>query len=180
MVVGNRDKLARIQEAMYDLGLAVDGFIAKEGEQSSNAFASLARHCSVFLRKMVIGDRDKASTRLLDEETCQNAELRFGRLRRIPQNRRTLRLVPVDIQAGLMTLTKLNEETKEPELVHNVPAGRQRLSFSVDWPLPGMATWHEQPTPDDPWVIRREELFLDDASLKLDEWLGATNRDFRR
>ena len=51
------------------------------------------------------------------------------------------------------------------------PVG-QRLSFSVDWPLPGMATWHEQPTPDDPWVIRREELFLDDASLKLDEWLG--------
>ena len=85
VVVGNRDKLARIQEAMYDLGLAVDGFIAKEGEQSSNAFASLARHCSVFLRKMVIGDRDKASTRLLDEETCQNAELRFGRLRRIPK-----------------------------------------------------------------------------------------------
>ena len=71
--VGHRDRAGRAGEAMIDLRLALDGFIAQPPKLFSHAVASLARHCSIFLRKMVLGD--DRSPRLLDEETCRTAGL---------------------------------------------------------------------------------------------------------
>ena len=75
---------------------------------------------------------------------------------------------------GFMQATKLNEETRQPEPVYRIPIGPQRLSFDVQWPLPGMADWRSQPTPENPWKIGPEELFDAQSSPSpgYDAWLG--------
>ena len=172
VTVGRRDKAARIREAIADLQLVIDGLAAQEPSEPGDAVASLARHCSIFLRKMVLGD--ERSPRLLDDETCRNAGLGFGRIRRIPNDRRSLTLVPIDISGGHMQFTKLDEETGEPEAIHVLPMGRQRLSITIEWPLPGMADWLGEPTPETPWEVRPEGLFESQSSpgLCCDRWLG--------
>ena len=143
--VGRRDKAERIREAIIDLQLVIDGCDDLPRSQFRDAAASLARHCAIFLRKMVLGDE-----------------------------RRTLTLVPVNIFGGYAQFTKLDEETGEPEAVHVMPMGPQRLSFAVEWPLNGMADWLSQPTPEDAWKIRPEALFdtESDPSPDCDAWLG--------
>ena len=134
--------------------------------------ASRARHCSIFLRKMVLNDSN--NQRLLDEDFCRTAGLRFDRIRRISGDRRTLTLVPVNSPGGFMQATKLNDETMQPEAVYEVPIGPQRLSFDIQWPLSGMADWLSQPTPANPWKIRPEGLFDLESSPSpdCDAWLG--------
>ena len=121
---------------------------------------------------MVLGD--ERNRRLLDEEFCQMAGVRFDRTHRITGERRTLTLVPMNISGGYAQFTKLDEETGEPESVHVFPMGPQRLSFTVEWPLPGMADWVSQPTPEEAWKISPEALFdtESDPSLDCDAWLG--------
>ena len=173
MIVGRRDKQERVQEAVTDLQLAIDGYIAQQSDHSGlsrSPMAALARHCSVFLRKMVLEDR---WTRLLDDDICRTAEVGFSRIRTVPEDRRTVSLLAVDIRAGHMNATKLNDETSEPETAYIVPVGSQRLEFAIEWPLPGMADWTEQPTTDSPWEMRAESLFdLDSEALGCDDWLG--------
>ena len=179
VIVGQRDRAARIREGMSDLRMAIDGCITQQTHSGQSvaldqSIAALARACSIFLRKMVIGDRNDRRTRLLNDDTCRNAGLEFSRIRRIPRDRRTLTLVPVDISGGYMQATKLDEETGEPEVVHIIPAGAQRLSIAVEWPLPGMADWTGQPTPEAPWAIKADGLLDPRSSPKLDcdSWLG--------
>ena len=170
--VGRRDKAERIREAIVDLQLVIDGFAAQQPCEPGDEAASLARHCSMFLRKMVVGD--DRTPRLLDEEICRTAGLGFDRFRRISGGRRILTLVPVNISGGYGQFTKLDEETGEPEAVHIMPMGPQRLSIAVEWPLPGMADWLSQPTPENTWKIRPEGLFESQPkpSPDCDAWLG--------
>ena len=170
--VGRRDKAERIREAIIDLQLVIDGCDDLPRRRFRDAAASLARHCAIFLRKMVLGD--ERNRRLLDAEFCQIAGVRFDRIPRITGDRRTLTLVPVNIFGGYAQFTKLDEETGEPEGVHVMPMGPQRLSFAVEWPLNGMADWLSQPTPEDAWKIRPEALFdtESDPSPDCDAWLG--------
>ena len=170
--VGHRDKAERIQEAIIDLQLVIDGCDVQPRSRYSDAVASLARHCSLFLRKMVLGD--DRNQRLLDEDFCRMAGLRFDRIWRVSGDRRTLTLVPANILGGYAEFTKLDEETGEPEAVHVMPMGPQRLSFVVEWPLTGMADWLSQPTPENPWKIRPEGLFDSQSSPSpdCDAWLG--------
>ena len=100
--------------------------------------------------------------------------LRFDKIRGISDGRRVLTLTPVSRSRGFMQLTKLNEDTGEPEIAYGLPIGPQRLTFEVEWPLPGMADWHDQPTPQDPWRLRPEALFDPKADPKpdCDAWLG--------
>ena len=170
--VGQRDKAERVREAIIDLQLVIDGCDALPRSRFPDAIASLARHSSIFLRKMVLDDdRDR---RLLDDDFCRNAGLRFDRIRRIPGDRRPLTLVPSNLLGGYAEITKLDEETGEPEAVHVLPMGPQRLSFVVEWPLTGMADWLSQPTPADAWKIRPEALFDPEPSPSpdCDAWLG--------
>ena len=172
VIVGQRDKAQRIRDAITDLQVAIDGCAAQPDNRLVDKAASLARHCSIFLRKMVLNDSH--NRRLLDDAFCQEAGVRFDRLRRILGDRRTLTLVPVQSSGGIMQLEKLNEETLQPEAVYGIPIGPQRLSFDVHWPLPGMADWRSQPTPENPWKIGPEELFDSQSSpcSDCDTWLG--------
>ena len=81
-----KDKRERIHEAMCDLKFTVDGVIAQlaqsdQFDQLPQFAAALARACSIFLRKMVLGDRGDPKTRLLDDEISQSLDLRFEKLR---------------------------------------------------------------------------------------------------
>ena len=172
VILGPRDQTQRIQDAITDLQVVIDGCAVQSHNRLGDTAASLARHCSIFLRKMVLNDSH--NQRLLDNDLCQTAGLRFDRIRRISDDRRSLTLVPVDSSGGLIEATRLNEETLQPEAAYGIPIGPQRLSFEVQWPLPGMATWNSQPTPEDPWRIRPEELFDSQSSPSpnCDSWLG--------
>ena len=174
VVVGYKSKSERIRETMVDLKLAIDGCIAQDSGQTSQSIAALARACSIFLRKMVIGDRDDRKSRLLDDEICRTEHLRFDRIRKISKNRKALTLIELGIDSGHFTIAKLDDETLEPGPLHTIPIGKQGLKITVEWPLPGMADWTDQPTNENPWRIRVEELFDSQPSKRLDcdSWLG--------
>ncbi len=130
--------------------------------------ASLARHCSLFLRKMVLGDRH--TQRLLDGEVCCKEGLKFGRIRQVSGERVHLSLTPFTVKGGRMHATKLNDETGDPEVEHILPIAPQSLNFHVEWPLPGMVSWGTQPM----FEVRPEELFDSHSpeSLDCESWLG--------
>ena len=170
--VGQRDRTERIREAMVDLRLVIDGCQAQPPDRSGDTPASLARHCSIFLRKMVLGD--ERSPRLLDAEYWHESRLGFNRIKKVPSNRRTLTLVPVSVDGGYFQATKLDEETRAPEVTHVIPFGPQRLSFDIDWPLTGMADWLSQPTAESPWELGPDGLFESQLEQEndCDQWLG--------
>ena len=173
-----RDKKERIHEAMCDLKLAVDGTIAQLAhsdrfDQLPQSAAALARACSIFLRKMVLGDRDDPKTRLLDDEISQSLDLRLEKLRRILPNRIPLEII-LKLHGGVVQLTKLDDNTLQPEADYSMRIPPQELKISIEWPLPGAAGWTEIPTCDKPWKIRSEELFdtHSNDTLSCNEWLG--------
>ena len=172
ITVGNRDREERIREAIVDLRIAIGGCAAQPQDRLNDTVGSLARHSSIFLRKMVLGD--DRNSRLLDAEFCQKAKLRFNRIRKVHGNRRSFTLVPVDVTRGYLQATKLDEETGVPEVAHVIPTGPQRLSFVIDWPLSGMTDWINQPTEESPWAIRSNGLFETKSGkgFDCDEWLG--------
>ena len=86
----HKDKFARIAETICDIELACEGALSlahrsAKGDQGQWG-AALARACSVFLRKMVIGDWNNPSTRLLDDAVVRTFAIGFHRLRRVPPN----------------------------------------------------------------------------------------------
>ena len=173
-----KDKRERINEAMCDLKLAIDGIGAQstqseEFDQLPQSAAALARACSIFLRKMVIGDMNKANTRLLDSEMAQALDMKFDRLRKISSKRRSLDIT-WNIVGGMLQLTKLDEDTRLPQAVYNMPVTPLELKIAIEWPLPGTANWNEVPTEKKPWEVRPEELFdpYSSDTLNCDEWLG--------
>ena len=172
ITVGRRDRAERIREAIVDLRIAISGCAAQPPDRLIDTVGSLARHSSIFLRKMVLGD--DRNSRLLDAEYCQKAKLRFKKIRNVQGKRRSFTLVPVDVTRGYFQATKLDEETGEPEVTHTIPVGPQRLSFAIDWPLSGMTDWLTQPTEENPWAISDKGLFESNSKQQLDcdEWLG--------
>ena len=93
-----KEKKERINEAMCDLQLVLDGQRTQllQSEQLDQtgllqqSAAAFARACSIFLRKLVIGDMNQPKTRLLDDEICQSIEIKFDRLRKISRTRNLL------------------------------------------------------------------------------------------
>ena len=180
-VVGgmSKDKLGPITEAMEDIQLSIDGLRMRLGDMTDGArfatsVATFARSCSVFLRKTVLGNYGKSETRLLDDRLIETIDLRFHRLRKVPPEKRRRIEVRFGLEGALMALTKLDEETRQPEKTHLLRAGPQSLRLSVEWPLSGMATWADAPTEANPWLIGPEELFHTDQepTMSCDEWLG--------
>ena len=90
----HRNKAERIAETVWDLELACEGAfsLARRTVRSDRGRwgAALARACSVFLRKMVIGDWNDPATRLLDDNVVRTFGISFDKLRQIPAKRRTL------------------------------------------------------------------------------------------
>ncbi len=178
----SRDKRGRITEALQDMQLAVNGMAMQcaengggQGEEWTTALAALARACSIFLRKTVLGDFGRRETRLLDDDVLDALGLRFHRILTIPRElRRPIRIEFGGIQGGELHITKLNDETLEPERTYIVPAGPQTLEIVIQWPLPGAIGWIGEPTEQQPWQIAPEMLFrLDqEPAMDCDEWLG--------
>ena len=173
-----KDESERIHEAMCDLKLSVDGIIAQLAQsdrfdQLSQSAAALARACSIFLRKMVLGDRGDPKTRLLNDEISQSLDMRFEKLRKISPNRIPLEII-WPLSRGRGQFTKLDDNTLQPEAVYNMNIPPQELKISIEWPLPGVSGWTETPTRDKPWEIKVEELFdkHSNDTLSCDGWLG--------
>ena len=82
---GHRDKADRIAETVWDLELACEGAfsLTRRTARSDRGRwgAALARACSVFLRKMVIGDWNDSATRLLDDSVVRTFGMDFDKLR---------------------------------------------------------------------------------------------------
>ena len=174
----HKDKSERIREAMDDLELVIEGSITQltpdtKPLQFSAAVGALARSCSIFLRKLVLGDRNNKATRLFDDEVCDAMGLKFHRLVRITGGRIPMKF-EFGFDRGRINFTKKNEETYEPEWTDKVPVGQHKVAITVEFPLPGMAFWDIQPDHRHFGSIRVEELFdLDsEPSLSCDAWLG--------
>ena len=174
----HRDKRERIGETVADLQLACEGafsLIRQEADQRDRSqwLAPLARACSVFLRKMVIGDRDDPATRLLDDDMIRTSAIGFHNVRRISAARRQLE-IEQSLDGGMIVLEKLDETTGSPEATEGLRIGRQTLKIMVEWPLPGTASWQDVPTPDRPWTMAPDELFDLGGADRLDcsAWLG--------
>ena len=173
----HRDKPERIAETVRDLELACEGAFSlarrtaprDRGQWS----APLARACSVFLRKMVIGDRNDSATRLLDDSVVLMFGIDFDKLRRIPAERRTLN-VGMSMQGGTVAMQKLDEATGRREATVSLSIAPHTLSIAIEWPLPGAASWTAPPTEDRPWTMAPGELFELEGEERLDcsGWLG--------
>ena len=173
----HRDKAERIAETVCDLELACEGAfsLTQRTARSDRGRwgAALARACSVFLRKMVIGDWNNPSTRLLDDSVVQTLGIGFNRLRRITAERRAIE-IRRSIQGGMVKMDKLDEATGRPEATVSLPIAPHDLRIDIEWPLPGAAGWTAAPSKDCPWRIAPEELFDLKGKEKLDcsRWLG--------
>ena len=73
-----------------------------------------------------------------------------------------------------MEITKLDDDTLEPEKTFLMRAGQQSLELTIEWPLTGTAGWTSTPSEAAPWLISPDELFRTDVgpSMNCDEWLG--------
>ena len=174
-----KEKTERITEAMADLQLGIDGLRGQlpgvcDGNRWAHALGAFARTCSVFLRKTVLGDRDRRETRLLDDRVLGSIGLQFDRLRKIPSDRRREIEVGFSLTGGFMEVTKLDDHTREPQATSRFRAGPQGLKLSIEWPLPGAADWTGVPSEEAPWLVSADQLFQAStgSSLSCDEWLG--------
>ncbi len=183
-----KEKTERITDAMADLQLGIDGLRARladagagnartpvaDANRWTHTLAPFARTCSVFLRKTVLGDRGKRETRLLDDRVLRSIELGFDRLRRIPSDRRRDIEVGLGLTNGFLEITKLDDQTRQPQQTYRYRAGPQELQLSIEWPLPGAADWITVPSEDAPWPVRADQLFQagSGSGMSCDEWLG--------
>ena len=179
-LVGGRhkDKKERITEALTDLHLAIGGFGTQTGQHERRdlpqTLGALARLCSVFLRKLVLGDRGDRKTRLMDDAIMESLNLRLQPLRKIPQEqRRTLR-TGFSCGSGFMELTKVDEPGPGPAPTYRLPVAPHDLEFELEWPLPGTAGWIGAPSSKDPWLLCPEQLFDTGSAREFncDDWLG--------
>ena len=171
-----KDKQERIIETVADLQLAFEGAHSQsrgERHPPPGPLDSLARASSIFLRKMVIGDRNNAKTRLLSDDIVQAKSLRFQKIKRFSGCSRQLRIT-MSIKGGELTLQKLDETTMTPESSVTLPMNSQTLNLNIQWPLPGTVGWNDAPTKDCPWYVRPDELIdLDDeGTLDCSGWLA--------
>ena len=174
----HRDKSERIAETVSDLELACEGAfsLARRTERGDRLrwVVALARACSIFLRKMVIGDRNDPATRLLDGPVVRRFGVGFAKLRPVPPSERRTMEVGISTTGGMIQLQKLDEATGSPEAAEWWPIAPQTLRIAIAWPLPGAAGWTSPPTADRPWTLAPEELFALDSQADLDcsGWLG--------
>ncbi len=178
----SQDKLGRVTEALQDMQLVVNGMAMQfgkggggQGEEWTTAIAALARACSIFLRKTILGDYGRRETRLLDDNVLAALHLRFHRIVKIPRElRRRIRIDFGGIQGGELRIVKLNDETLAPEKTYAVPMGPQSLEIDIDWPLPGVVGWTGVPTEQWIWQVVPEMLYRLDQEpyMNCDEWLS--------
>ena len=171
VVALDKDRPAVIRDAMVDLKTVIDGCrVQKPGR---DMFDTLARHCSIFLRKMALGD--DRNPPLLDAETCSEAGLVFHKLRTVRGERQVQTVVQNKIIGRKLHATLTDPETgkllDDMSFQSNDP---WEFRIDTEWPLPGIVDWVGLPTPETPWSITLEGLFDLRTSLGHDckRWLG--------
>ena len=174
----HKDKQERISETISDLQLALDGVRVQSSElrgleQLAQSTSALARACSIFMRKMVLGDRSQPKSRLLDDDICRSLNLDFDRIRKVPLCKELL-VLDWSISNGDVQLTKLDDDTLAPQDSYHIPVAPLQFKLLIDWPLPGTASWTNAPTKKNPWVVEAEELFDlgSTNAMSCSEWLG--------
>ena len=175
----HKDKKERISESLKDLQLSIDGLGTQstrqyEGRELAQVLGALARLCSVFLRKVVLGDRGVSRTRLLDEAVMGSLEIRLPPLRRIPPERRRTIETGFGVGGGFLQATKVDEPGPGPPPTIRFPVAPHDLNIAIQWPLPGTADWIGTPSEKEPWRLGAKQLFDTDSTraMSCDDWLG--------
>ena len=175
----SKEKTGRITDVMMDLQLGIAGlrgwFPDGRGEDHwLDSVGAFARTCSVFLRKTVLGDRDKRESRLLDDHVLGAIGLGFDRLRKIPREGRREIEVGFGLRRMSLKIVKLDDDTRDPQATYLFHAGPQEVKLSIEWPLPGAADWMGVPSDEAPWPVSADQLFQTStgSSLSCDEWLS--------
>ena len=175
----HKDKKERISDALSDLQLAIGGLGTEtnsrdEGRELARVLGAFARICSVFLRKVVLGDRGVSKTRLLDETVMESLKFHLQPLRRIPQELRRTIETGIRVDGGFVQLTKVDEPGPAPAPTYRFPVAPHDLQIVVEWPLPGTADWTGTPSDREPWSLCGEQLFDTGSARAMngDEWLG--------
>ena len=171
VIVGPGDRAEVIRRAMADLKTTIDG--CQNQAPSRDTFDALARQCSIFLRKMVLGD--DRNPPLLDAEICTVAGIHFHKLQPVRGERQRAVVVQHTISKSNSRLTLTHPETGE--LLGEMNQGFDdpwEFSITADWPLHGITGWVGTPTGETPWTIGPEELFDLRTTIGHDckRWLG--------
>ena len=171
VMVGPGDRKEVIRKAMVDLNTTIDGCMAQT--LNRDILDALARQCSIFLRKMAIGD--DRNPPLLDIETCKAAGIQFHKLRAVRGERQRVPVIHHRFTNRQTHITLKIPETGQSlgEMSHQ-SGDPWEFSIHTDWPLPGLVSWTGLPTPETPWTIFLDKLF--DLNTVLDHdckrWLG--------
>lgn len=172
-----KNKSERIIDTLGDLRLAIDGLRMQQAQRnrrhSVQSLSAFARTCSIFLRKLVLGDHDRRGTRLLDDAMMASLKIRLQGLRKIlPERRRSLQ-TGWSLSRGSLQITKIDEPGPVlPTYRFDMP--KQGVEFKLWWPIPGFADWIEPPTLSKPWMLAADQLFdvTSDHSMTCDNWLA--------
>ena len=114
-IVGqHKDKKQRVAEALSDLQLVLAGIASRgegprDGAELAQMIATLARTCSVFLRKLVLGEARDRGARLLDDGVLASLNLGLQPLRKIPKDRRRTVETGCRLDRVFMLATRLDE-----------------------------------------------------------------------
>ncbi len=171
VIARDRDRPEVIRDAMVDLKTVIDGCLAQT--PSRDMFDTLARQCSIFLRKMALGD--ERNPPLLDPETCKAAGLVFHKLRAVRGERQIQTVVQTKIVSSKMRATLTDPETGE--LLGDMSLQSDdpwEFRIDTEWPMPGLVDCIELPTPETPWSVSPVGLFDLRTSFGHDcsRWLG--------
>ena len=165
------DRTEVIREVMVDFKTVIDGCLTQK--PGRDMYDTLARQCSIFLRKMALGD--SRNPPLLDSDTCKKVGLEFHKLRAVQGERRILTVVWNKIVSSEMRATLTEPETGE--LLGDISAQSNdpwEFKINTEWPLPGMVDGGELPTEETLWSISPDGLFDYGTSLGHDcaQWMG--------
>lgn len=183
----SKDKKERISEALTDLQIAIRGLGTEsygpcEGREMAQMLGAFARICSVFLRKLVLGNRGKGNSRLLNKTVMESLNFDFQPLRRIEMERRRTIETGFGVGGGFMELTKVDDPGLGPASTYRLPFAPHDLNIAIEWPLPGAADWVGLPSESEPWTLSADQLFDTGSTraMNCDDWLGQQVVNFDR